>query len=1839
MPKIQIGGLSVDFPFEPYKCQEDYMAKVIECLQKKQNGILESPTGTGKTLCLLCSTLAWREHFKDTISARKISERLHGAELFPDTPLASWGNKATDGENTAYYTDIPKIIYASRTHSQLTQVIGELKNTLYRPKVCVLGSREQMCIHPEVMKQETNHGKVHMCRAKVSTRTCHFYNNVEEKSTEKDLVNNILDIEDLVKSGSKHRACPYYLSRALRQQADIIFMPYNYLLDPKSRRAHSIDLKGTVLIFDEAHNVERMCEESASFDITPYDLASGIEAIGQLLKEQAEGFQHNDDQLEFNSGLGPTGLNMEIQDIAKIKGILHSLEAAIDAVQLKDGRGVTKPGSYIFDLFAAAQITFENKTVLLESLEQITQFLGGRPGIFTNTSGLQKLIEMIQIVFCADPQEGMSLSGIQQAISKYYKVHVRLDDSHLWKKPKVDVWSAPVKKKEGKILSYWCFSPGFTMNDLVRQGVRTILLTSGTLAPLSSFAMEMQIPFPISLENPHVIEKHQMWVGIVPRGPDGAQLSSAFDRRFTVDYMSSLGKTIGNLSRVVPHGLLVFFPSYPVMDKSLEFWKGEGSHSRMEEMKPMFVEPKGKGNFSEIIDAYYTQVVNPKSNGAMFLAVCRGKASEGLDFADMNGRGVIITGLPFPPRMDPRVVLKMQFLDEMRSKQGARGQFLSGQEWYRQQASRAVNQAIGRVIRHRQDYGAIFLCDHRFSNTDARNQLPSWVRPYVKIYDNFGHIIRDVSQFFRVAQKIMPPPKLRNDQNGSTTCKSEINHAGSSCSGASSGSLALLMKAKSLDSHVPSLKRKRTVNNADLLPGGESVANICGEYELELKSSKRKPAGLLDALDHNERIGELDEEETLSGEEKAFPMSTRSLQYDKRLADEQRGGRKKIKIVDNRMNELSGTPHQKSSRANQLMVTVKQALSQSNYEVFTQTMQRYKASDDFTTLLSELVALFTGDSKKHSLLREFYQFIRPHHKKQFDQACRELTGEGCGFKPEHSLQREERERLAKQAVEKHSEQKMTFSEDSALQLNSGTHLNQGGNHLTTESIRTEERDTCNSEQLRVKGVRPGGSSVDEKHLLAAFLSEVKEALGPENYRRFSTALTTYKKTDHYSAMVSEIAGLFMEDPVHAHLLRRCYRIVRPHHKKQFNQMCADLTGLSCTEAATQSLQPPAQDGRQGNNGKGESKPLQHNDQIEPQGFSIKGEKTETQISCSDREKQQHNKPTALQDSTIRESSLPQQNNTMRLQDSCTEEEGNQPRYKNTPRPSNCWKQEPHPLQHMESEILLSQSFCHKCGMDLMQHSESACLDMCYSLRKKRRLNKNPLRLQTSINVKTSSELDQDSSDLDSCDSGEEESQIHHNALDLQSYNTCERRPELQQDSGSSQNHSEGKTEQHGHPNPANLQSSSTEISPRPVERGAYNSEQLRVKGVRPGGSRVGELHPLVAFLSEVKGALRPENYKRFSTALTAYKETDHYSAMVSEIVGLFMEDPVHAHLLRRCYSFVRPHHKKQFNQMCADLTGLSCSEAATQSLQPQAQDGRQGNDGKGESKPLQHNDQIEPQGFSIKGEKTETQISFSDREKQQHNKPTALQDSTIRESSLLQQNNAMRLQDFCTEEEGNRPRYKNIPRPSNCWKQEPHPLQHMESEILLSQGFCHKCGMDLMQHGESACLDMCYTLRKRKRRLNANPLRLQTSINVKTSSELDQDSSDLDSCDSGEEESQIHHNALDLQSYNTCERRPELQQDSGSSQNHSEGKTEQHGHPNPANLQSSSTEISPRPVIPGKAQSKISSFFLKNPESKNTSLKSTSLVPVTGSRKEAHNSTPVPPFVRSEHSKMPKVLR
>lgn len=74
-------------------------------------------------------------------------------------------------------------------------------------------------------------------------------------------------------------------------------------------------------------------------------------------------------------------------------------------------------------------------------------------------------------------------------------------------------------------------------------------------------------------------------------------------------------------------------------------------------------------------------------SGALMLAVCRGKVSEGLDFTDNNARAVICVGIPFPNFKDTQVELKREYNDQ----KAPTSALLTGSEWYEIQAFRSVD--------------------------------------------------------------------------------------------------------------------------------------------------------------------------------------------------------------------------------------------------------------------------------------------------------------------------------------------------------------------------------------------------------------------------------------------------------------------------------------------------------------------------------------------------------------------------------------------------------------------------------------------------------------------------------------------------------------------------------------------------------------------------------------------------------------------------------------------------------------------------------------------------------------------------------------------------------------------------------------------------------------------------------------------------------------------------------------------------------------------------------------------------------------------------------------------
>lgn len=100
-----------------------------------------------------------------------------------------------------------------------------------------------------------------------------------------------------------------------------------------------------------------------------------------------------------------------------------------------------------------------------------------------------------------------------------------------------------------------------------------------------------------------------------------------------------------------------------------------------------------------------------RSGKAVLIAVCRGKVSEGIDFSDNYARTVIVVGIPFPSIKDLQVKLKREHQNVLSAESS---DCVPGDVWYRQQAYRAINQAVGRCIRHRADFGAIIFADPRY---------------------------------------------------------------------------------------------------------------------------------------------------------------------------------------------------------------------------------------------------------------------------------------------------------------------------------------------------------------------------------------------------------------------------------------------------------------------------------------------------------------------------------------------------------------------------------------------------------------------------------------------------------------------------------------------------------------------------------------------------------------------------------------------------------------------------------------------------------------------------------------------------------------------------------------------------------------------------------------------------------------------------------------------------------------------------------------------------------------------------------------------------------------------
>lgn len=788
MVLLQINSISVDFPYEAYPAQIRYMSHVIEALRAGKNALLESPTGTGKTLCLLCATLAWRATYIAALQAHTLhasSSNANAARLFADAGLRPQSGVASalsaivqpaSNEQLA----CPRIIFSSRTHSQLSQAVSELRKTIYNPFLTILASRDQLCIH-DIASNYSGSRLNAMCRKLTASnkRQCRFHLPIastrphENRSV--DIIDKLqsqppMDIEELRDFGVSESACPWFISRtAARSDAcEVIFLPYNYLLDRVIRQSLDINWTNDIIIIDEAHNLESICSELFSFDLSASMRSACDVELSKLIENGLRpggitipALQNLSSEKEIDSVIGSE--NRDLLQVRVLRSVLASLESFIKHVQFDIGNQTDLsykafPGNLIRNLLRdSGGPTLETYELFLEFLDRI---MGVEPDRNTHSNA----VDSRNSEGALSTRESTPLVLLQTAIRILFE-SANLEQEECFR---TVVQQSVRNDTASRTLSYWCFKPSIAMKAFHAFNMRCILLTSGTLAPLSLFASELSIPFPVRLENPHVITNSQVWAGIIRAGPDldgqkGGRLTSAYYARGD-DTSVELGRVIIRVVSIVPDGVLVFYPSYAALYSCVDVWKKLGPGldrskpsvlEHIQRHKRIVVEDRDNSKVLATVLAHRANV--DSGHGSLLLAVCRGKVSEGIDFSDEHGRAVIITGLPYPSAIDPKIVLKRQFADEQvkiySAKNGqsaslVKEKVMNGSQWYTAQAMRAVNQAVGRAIRHRFDYGAILLCEERFQSKPLQENVSKWLRESLVVHRTFSAAESSLREFF-----------------------------------------------------------------------------------------------------------------------------------------------------------------------------------------------------------------------------------------------------------------------------------------------------------------------------------------------------------------------------------------------------------------------------------------------------------------------------------------------------------------------------------------------------------------------------------------------------------------------------------------------------------------------------------------------------------------------------------------------------------------------------------------------------------------------------------------------------------------------------------------------------------------------------------------------------------------------------------------------------------------------------------------------------------------------------------------------------------------------------------
>ncbi|EOA83274.1 TFIIH/NER complex ATP-dependent 5'-3' DNA helicase subunit [Exserohilum turcicum] len=694
--KFYIDSLPVLFPYPRiYPEQYAYMCDLKRTLDQGGHCVLEMPSGTGKTVSLLSLIVAYQQH----------------------------------------YPEKRKLIYCSRTMSEIEKALAELKALMkyrtselgYEEEFRGLGltSRKNLCLHPSVKREKSGTVVDARCRSLTAgfvkekkergedVELCVYHENLDLLEPHNLIPPGVWTFDGMMKYGEQQKQCPYFTARRMMPYCNVIIYSYHYLLDPKIADRVSKELsKDCIVVFDEAHNIDNVCIESLSIDLTEDVLRKATKGVNSLDRKITE--MKSSDAEKLQSEYAKLVEGLRAADEARNEEAFMANPALPDDLLTEAVPGNIRRAEhfvaflkrfieYLKTRMKVLNVVADTPPEFLKHLRDLT-FIERKPLRFC-AERLTSLVRTLELTNIEDYQPLQEVATFATLVATYETGFLLI----------IEPFESATATVPNPVLHLTCLDAAIAIKPVFER-FYSVIVTSGTMSPLDMYPRMLNFNTVVQESFTMTLTRKSFLPMIVDRGNDQNQVTSQFEHRNDLQVQRNFGNLLIEFCKLTPDGVVVFFPSYLYMESIISAWQGMEILDTVWKYKLILVETPDAQETALALETFRTACNNGR--GAVLLCVARGKVSEGIDFDHHYGRTVLCMGVPYQYTESRILKARLEFLRETYRIKEA--DFLSFD------AMRHAAQCLGRVIRGKDDYGIMVLADKRFNK--KQTQLPKWIQ-------------------------------------------------------------------------------------------------------------------------------------------------------------------------------------------------------------------------------------------------------------------------------------------------------------------------------------------------------------------------------------------------------------------------------------------------------------------------------------------------------------------------------------------------------------------------------------------------------------------------------------------------------------------------------------------------------------------------------------------------------------------------------------------------------------------------------------------------------------------------------------------------------------------------------------------------------------------------------------------------------------------------------------------------------------------------------------------------------------------------------------------------------